>query len=89
VVGQSVGAIGYISLGFVDASVNAVSVDGVEPTEANVASRRYPIQRVLHMFTKGEPSGLAKQYIDFVLSTEVQDKIVRDAGFLPIGAEKP
>jgi phosphate transport system substrate-binding protein len=39
---------------------------------------------VLHFFTKGQPKGLAKEYIDFVLSTPVQDAVVRDAGFLPI-----
>jgi phosphate transport system substrate-binding protein len=84
VVAQSRGAIGYISVGFVDGTVKALSVDGVRPTEADIMSKRYPISRLLHFFTKGEPSGLAKRYIDFVLSPDVQEGVVREAGFLPI-----
>jgi phosphate transport system substrate-binding protein len=84
VVAQSRGAIGYISVGFVDRTVKALAVDGVMPTEADIMSKRYPISRLLHFFTKGEPSGLAKRYIDFVLSSDVQQGVVREAGFLPI-----
>ena len=84
VVAQSVSAVGYISLGFVDSTVKALSIDGIQPTEQTVANATYPISRVLHFFTKGAPKGLAKAYIDYVLSAQVQDEVVRDAGFLPI-----
>ena len=89
VVARAPGAIGYISLGFVeprftDVRVKALSVDGVAPSESSVADRTYPIGRTLHFFTKGEPTGAAKQYIDFVLSDEVQMGVVVDAGFIPI-----
>jgi phosphate transport system substrate-binding protein len=86
VVAQSPIAVGYISLGFVDKSVKALTIDGVTPTEQTVADGTYPISRVLHFLTKGAPTGLAKRYIDFVLSPTVQDEVVRDAGFLPIAA---
>lgn len=84
VVGESPGAVGYISVGFVDDTVRAIAVDGVEPSEASIVSKRYPISRVLHFFTKGKPSGLAQRYIDYVLSAAVQEGVVRDAGFLPM-----
>ena len=84
VVADSVTAVGYISLGFVDKSVKAVSIEGIQPTEKTVADGTYPVSRLLHFFTKGKPSGLAKEYIDFVISSAIQDKVVRDAGFLPI-----
>jgi phosphate transport system substrate-binding protein len=86
VVADSPSAIGYISLGFVDKTVKALSIDGIAPSEKTVANKSYPISRVLHFFTKGEPTGLAKSYIGFVLSSAIQDKVVRDAGFLPIRA---
>ena len=86
VVGQSRIAIGYISLGFVDSSVKALVIDGVTPTPATVADKSYPVSRVLHFLTKGEPQGLAKQFIDYVLSPTIQDSVVRDAGFLPMSA---
>lgn len=84
VVSDSAGAVGYISLGFVTDEVKALEIDGVEPTAETVASKRYPVSRVLHLFTKGEPSGLAKRYIDHLLSPAVQDEVVRKAGFIAI-----
>jgi phosphate transport system substrate-binding protein len=86
VVAQSPSAVGYISLGFVDPSVKALVLDGVPPTPATVANKAYPVSRVLHFLTKGEPQGLAKQFIDFVLSPPIQDQVVPDAGFLPMSA---
>jgi phosphate transport system substrate-binding protein len=84
VVAESPSAVGYISLGFVDRTVKALTVDGIVPTEKSVADGTYPISRVLHFFTKGEPNPLSKLYIDFVLSDAVQEGVVRKAGFTPI-----
>jgi phosphate transport system substrate-binding protein len=65
-------AIGYVSFGFLDESVNTVSIDGVEPSVANVKSGDYPIFRPLNMLTNGEPEDLAKAFLDFILSAEGQ-----------------
>lgn len=88
VVGRSPGAIGYISLGFVTDEVEAVAVDGVVPAPESVRAGDYPIQRTLHFLTKGEPTGLAARYIEFVLSEGVQERVIRKAGFLPITPEE-
>jgi phosphate transport system substrate-binding protein len=92
VVARSEGAVGYISVGFVEPRfsslpVKALVIDGVVPSEATVSSGEYPIARDLHFFTKGEPTGLARQWIDFVLSSEIQNGVVVDAGFVPVRAE--
>lgn len=84
VVAEARGAVGYISLGFVTDEVKVVSINGIEPSTQTVIDGTYPIQRTLHFFTVGEPEGLAAQYTAFVLSEEVQETIVREAGFLPI-----
>ena len=84
VVAQAAGAVGYISLGFVDSTVKALAVDGIPANEKTVADGTYPLWRYLHFFTKGDPKGLAKAYIDYILSADVQNTVVRDAGFLPI-----
>lgn len=88
VVAQAPSAVGYISLGFVTDDVKAIAVDGVEASEATVISGEYPVQRLLHFFTVGEPKGLAKKYIEYVLSANVQETVVRDAGFIPITAKE-
>lgn len=91
VVSRSEGAVGYISVGFVEPRysarpVKALTIDGIEPSAATVADGSYPIRRLLHFFTKGPAEGLAKEYIDYVLSSEVQNGVVVDAGFIPITA---
>lgn len=84
---QTPGAIGYVGLGYVDESVKALNVktdgDEVEPTIENVINGSYPISRSLFMLVKGEPTGLAKDFIDFVLSDEGQ-AIVKEEGFVPV-----
>lgn len=92
VVSRTPGAIGYISLGFVDsaftsAKVKALAVNSVEPSEAAVEAGAYPVSRYLYFFTKGEPSGTAKEYIALVVSDEMAQTI-RDAGYIPISAER-
>jgi phosphate transport system substrate-binding protein len=88
VVSEVPGAIGYISLGFVTDEVRAVAIDGVEPSEEAVISGTYPVQRVLHFFTRDEVGQSAAEYIEYVLSPAVQETIVRDAGFIPITAKE-
>ena len=88
VVSEVKGAIGYISLGFVTDEVRAVSIDGVAPSEAAVVAGDYPVQRVLHFFTRGEVTQATSDYIAYVLSPAVQDAVVRDAGFIPITAKE-
>lgn len=82
-VSQTPGAIGYIGLGFISPEVKALKVDGVVPNEENVKSGRYKLARFLYMYTNGEPKGLAKRFIDFILSPE-GSKIVTETGYLPV-----
>ena len=77
------GAIGYVGLGYVSSKVKALTVDGVKPTKKAVASGEYKLSRPLYFYTDGKPKGLAKEFIDFVLSPEGQ-KIVEEAGFVPV-----
>ncbi len=77
------GAIGYVGLGYISERVKAVSIDGVIPTKETSASGEYPLARPLYMYTNREPSGLAKSFIDFVLSPEGQE-IVDKQGFVPV-----
>lgn len=86
-VSQTPGAIGYVGLGYIDETVNALSIksDGraVEPTIENVKNGSYPISRSLYVLVNGEPAGLIKDFIDFILSPEGQG-IVEEEGFVPI-----
>ena len=50
----------------------------MDPTEANAASGAYPIVRPLNMLTKGEPTGVVKAWLDFILSDEGQQIVVEE-----------
>ncbi len=76
-------AIGYVSVGHMDKSVKAVSMDGVAPTVDTVKSRKYPIARGLYSNTKGTPKGLAKKFLDYLMSAEGQS-LAESHGFIPV-----
>lgn len=75
--------IGYVSIGHLNDSVAAVTFDGVQPNLTNVKSGKYPIARGLYSITKGEPAGLAKKLINYLL-TPAGQKIVAEKGFVPV-----
>jgi phosphate transport system substrate-binding protein len=87
-VAQTPGAIGYVSIGFVSKDVKALSIwynaqKLIAPSIANVKTKTYPISRNLYMITNGQPSGLAGDFIKYILSPDGQ-KIVADQGFVTL-----
>ncbi len=71
-------AIGYLSFGFLDVSINTVAIDDVDPTVANVKNNTYPIFRPLNMLTNGAPGELAQAFLDFILGAEGQAIVAED-----------
>jgi phosphate transport system substrate-binding protein len=74
-------AIGYVSHGVVDSSVKGLKLNGVAPGEDTVLSGKYPVVRPFLFLTKGEPTGAAKDFIDWVLGPEGQ-AIARKEGLI-------
>ena len=79
VVGGTPEAIGYLSRGYVNKEVKVVALDSVRPSITTIKKGSYPLSRPLYLVTKGKPKGLAKDFIDFVLSPAVQHEIVGTA----------
>ncbi|HPJ95609.1 MAG TPA: PstS family phosphate ABC transporter substrate-binding protein [Deltaproteobacteria bacterium] len=80
-VASSPNAIGYAGLGYLTDKVKPLRVDEVECTRETILSGAYPLSRPLFMYTKGEPEGGTKLFIDFILSEEGQ-KLVDEEGFV-------
>lgn len=76
-------SIGYVSLGSLNDTVKAVKVDGVEATTDNVKSGDYKLSRPFNIATKGEPTGVAKDFINFILSADGQ-AIVEEEGYITV-----
>ncbi len=90
---QTTGAISYLALSFKDDALLTVSLKtdagAVEPTDANITGGTYPIWAYEHMYTKGEPTGETKAFLDFILSAEFQtDALPKVKGFIPVTAMK-
>jgi phosphate transport system substrate-binding protein len=75
-------AIGFLSFGYIDSSIKSLSIDGVAGTVANAKNGSYPIVRPLLFLTKGEPTGLVKEFIDFCLGSEGQAIVAKD--YIPV-----
>jgi len=87
-VAETPGAIGYLALSYLDDSVHAVKLDGVEANTENVTTGKYPVWAYEHMYTKGEPSPVVKAFLDYMLSDEIQQSDVKDTGYIPISDMK-
>ncbi len=74
-------AISYIGLGFVDASVKPVLVDGIEADVRTVKNNTYPVHRPLFFYTNGEPTGVVKQFIDLPKTAQGKS-IITETGFV-------
>lgn len=55
------------------------------PTMENVVDKTYPLSRPLYLYTDGEPQGVVKLFIDFVLGPVGQTQFM-ETGFVPVGA---
>ena len=82
------GAIGYVDAPYADDSVKILKFDGVEYSAQNIIDGKYPIYGYGHMYTKGEPTGALKAFIDYILSDEFQNTQVEKLGFIPISKMK-
>lgn len=88
IVAETPGAISYLALSYLDDSLQALKLDGVEATAENIASNDWEIWSYEHMYTNGEPDADVAAFLDYILSDEIQEGAVKELGYLPITAMK-
>lgn len=76
-------AIGYISLGSLNDTVKAVTIDGAAASAENIENGSYAIARPFVLATQAELSAEARDFMSFILSAEGQ-AIVADNGYIPV-----
>jgi phosphate transport system substrate-binding protein len=85
-------AIGYSGMGYATPAVKMLKVkktagdQGYEPNVANTLAKTYPIARSLQVYTLGEPQGVVKTYVDWMMSDAGQ-KVVEASGYVPLPAD--
>lgn len=88
IVSQTPGAISYLAFSYVDTSVKSLNLNGYKPTKKNVTTNNWSIWSYEHMYTKGEPNKLAKKFLEYMMTAEVQNNIVGKMGYIPINDMK-
>ncbi len=82
-------AIGYSGLAYATPKVKMICLEKtagqacVKPSVTSAVDGSYPIARPLFMYTRDEPKGMTKQYIDWILSDEGQC-IIAKKGYAPV-----
>lgn len=84
IVAETPGAISYLALSYLDDSLQALTIDGVEATPENIATNDWKIWSYEHMYTNGEPDANVKTFLDYMLSDDIQQGVVKELGYLPI-----
>ena len=88
-VAKNVNAIFYPGLGYVTDDVKPLGVKrtdadtAVYPSVETALDGTYPIARPLLYYTDGAPTGVIKDYIDYCLSAEGQEKVL-EVGYVPL-----
>src|SRR5205823_12471198 len=69
-VGKNPNGVGYVGLAYTKASgIKVMPIDGVLPSVQTVHAKTYPYARPTFYYTNGDPSGLAKQFVDFTIGS--------------------
>ena len=88
IVSQTPGAISYLAFAYVDESVKTLKLNNYEPTAENVATNNRSLWSYEHMYTLGKPTGLAAEFLDYMLSDDVQKGVVTSMGYISINDMK-
>jgi phosphate transport system substrate-binding protein len=82
-VGQTAGAIGYMDVPYIDATVKALKFDGVAASKDTIKNGTYKLFGQERMYTKGDPKGATKAFIDFIMSDDFQNNQLEKLNFYP------
>ncbi|KRK63746.1 phosphate ABC transporter phosphate-binding protein [Companilactobacillus tucceti DSM 20183] len=78
------GSISYLAMPYMNNTVKSINVDGVKPTMKNIETNKWKIWSYEHLYTKGEPKGMTKRFLDYIMTDHVQNKVVKQLGYVPI-----
>jgi phosphate transport system substrate-binding protein len=88
-VSKTDGAVSVIGFAYYDDPankplLNGLQLDGVDATIANMTAGTYKLAAEGHMYTLGEPNGLTKAFLDYMLGDYVQHTLIPSLSYAPI-----
>lgn len=88
IVAETPGAISYLAFSYIDDSLVSLSLDGVKGNGDTITTNDWPIWSYEHMYTKNKATTEVQDFLDYLLSSEVQNGLVKELGYLPITSMK-
>lgn len=88
IVVETPGAISYLAFSYIDDSLVSLSLDGVKGNGDTITTNDWPIWSYEHMYTKNKATTEVQDFLDYLLSSEVQNGLVKELGYLPITSMK-
>ena len=61
-----------------------MKLNGYEPIAENVTTNNWPLWSYEHMYTRKNPSDLTKEFLDFMLSDDIQERVIGQLGYIPV-----
>lgn len=82
------GSISYLAMPYLNDTVKTVNIDNVEPTIENIENNTWKIWSYEHLYTNGQPTGMTKEFLDFIMTEHVQENVVKKMNYVPINEMK-
>lgn len=79
-------AIGYLSLGSLNDTIKAVSIDGVKPSIENIKNDEYKIARPFNIVLNENVDEASNDFIKYILSTDGQ-AVVEKSGYIAVDSD--
>jgi phosphate transport system substrate-binding protein len=80
---HSIGFTDMVAVGKSRGKIGVLNLDGISPSGKSVASGKWPLIKRFHIMSKGQPTGLAKKFIDFIKSDKGA-KIIKKNNAVPV-----
>lgn len=84
IVDNTQGAISYLAMPYLNDTVKTLKIDNVDPTIKNIESNRWKIWSYEHLYTNGQPTGMTKEFLDYIMTAKVQNNVVKKLRYVPI-----
>lgn len=84
IVGNTPGAISYLAFPYVNKQIKTLNINQATPTQKDVTTNKWPIWSYEHIYTYGQPKGLTKTFLDYILSDNVQHNEISKMGYVPV-----
>ncbi|WP_119327383.1 phosphate ABC transporter substrate-binding protein PstS family protein [Companilactobacillus musae] len=78
------GAISYLAMPYLNDTVKTLNVNGIAPTIENIENNKWKIWSYEHLYTNGQPTGMTKKFLDYIMTDSVQKNVVRKMNYVPV-----